>query len=238
MLIAGPCSAETRQQILDTASALRGCGKVIFRAGIWKPRTRPGGFEGVGSPALQWLREVKEKFGMMTATEVGCALHAEKAIEAGIDVLWIGARTSASPFAVSEIARALDGVDIPVLVKNPVCVDSQLWVGAVERLYMGGLRRLGAIHRGFRTGAERVYRNSPMWEIADEFRSILPAVPMLCDPSHMGGQRNMIAPICEQARNKGYNGLIVEVHADPDSAWTDSRQQITPQLFHAICCSK
>lgn len=228
ILIAGPCSAESEEQVLATARVLRDTGIGIFRAGVWKPRTRPGGFEGHGSLALKWMERVKRETGMLTATEIGCAQHAQEAMEAGIDVLWIGARTTASPFAMQEIADALRGSDARVLVKNPVCADLDLWIGGVERLYMAGIRRLGAIHRGFKVPGVTDFRNAPVWEIAEAFRRELPELPMLCDPSHMGGKRERVMPIMEEAIERGYDGLIIESHIEPDKAWTDAAQQITP----------
>lgn len=238
MLIAGPCSAENLGQMLATASGLHAAGVEIFRAGVWKPRTRPGGFEGCGERALQWLREVKDRFGMLTATEVGCARHAELALQAGVDVLWIGARTSASPFAMDEIAEALAGTDVPVLVKNPICADLDLWIGAVERLYLRGLRRLGAIHRGFKSAADPVYRNTPHWEIADALREVLPGLPVICDPSHMAGRRDLVGPLVQEAMRRKYDGLIIEAHATPDEAWTDAAQQLTPAELGKIMAEK
>lgn len=228
IIIAGPCSAESEEQVLTTARGLRDAGIGIFRAGVWKPRTRPGGFEGHGSIALKWMEKVKHETGMLTATEIGCARHAWEAMEAGIDILWIGARTTASPFAMQEIANALRGCDARVLVKNPVCADLDLWIGGVERLYMAGVKRIGAIHRGFKVPGLSDYRNAPVWEIAEEFTRELPGLPMLCDPSHMGGKRERVMPIAKKAIERGYDGLIIESHIDPDKAWTDPRQQITP----------
>lgn len=231
LIIAGPCSAESRSQILATACELSSAGVDVFRAGVWKPRTRPGGFEGMGDSALEWLKTVKDVTGMLTATEVGNAVHAEKALAAGVDILWIGARTTASPFAVQEIADALAGVDIPVLVKNPVCVDLELWIGAIERLYMRGIVRLGAIHRGFKTMGDPVYRNTPLWEIVAGLRCALPGLPVICDPSHMGGSRALIEPLSQKALSMGYEGLIIESHTNPDAALTDARQQVTPSAL-------
>ena len=234
MVIAGPCSAESRAQMLATAKGLAEAGVRIFRAGIWKPRTRPGGFEGMGAPALEWLAEVKALTGMLTSTEVGNARHAELAVEAGVDILWIGARTTASPFAVQEIADALAGSDVTVLVKNPVCADLDLWIGAVERLYMRGLRRLGAIHRGFKVYGESTYRNTPLWEMAAGLRSALPGLPLICDPSHMGGRRDLVEPLASRALERGYDGLIIESHIDPSHALTDASQQLTPSALSSL----
>jgi len=223
--------------MLETARELAGNGTDVFRAGVWKPRTRPGGFDGMGKKALAWLAAVKDETGLLTATEVGKAHHAELALNAGVDILWIGARTSASPFAVQEIADALAGMDVPVLVKNPVSHDLALWIGAIERLYNRGLRRLGAIHRGFKTFGETTYRNTPHWEIAAALRHELPELPIICDPSHMGGSRRLIAPLSQEALDRGYDGLIIESHCNPDAALTDAVQQITPQTLSDILSS-
>jgi chorismate mutase len=236
IIISGPCSAETECQVLNTAQELADSGIKIFRAGIWKPRTKPGGFEGVGVPGLEWLKKVKENTGMYTSTEVATKAHVEAALEAGIDLLWIGARTSANPFAVQEIADALADakVDIPVLVKNPVNPDIELWIGALERIYNAGIRHLGAIHRGYSTYGKHLYRNQPQWNIPIELRRRIPKLPIICDPSHMGGKRELIAPISQQALDMGFDGLIIESHCDPDSAWSDKSQQITPAILSYI----
>lgn len=245
LLIAGPCSAETRQQVLSTAAGLHAAGVPVFRAGVWKPRTRPGGFEGNGVKALPWLAEVKERYDMLTATEVGTPAHAEAALKAGVDILWIGARTTASPFATQEIADVLKGEDVPVLVKNPSCPDLELWIGAIERFYLNGVRRLGGILRGFKTfirpdEVQPPYRNTPFWDIVDKFREAMPGLPMLCDPSHIGGARVHIAPLAGEALHRGYDGLIIESHIDPAQAWTDSSQQVTPsdlaRLIPSLSC--
>lgn len=236
IIIAGPCSAETEEQTLDTARTLAKHGIRIFRAGIWKPRTKPGGFEGVGKPGLQWLRRVKEETGMTVATEVAMRQHVDDALDAGIDMLWIGARTSANPFAMQEIADALSerGADIPVLVKNPVNPDLELWIGALERLYNAGLRRLGAIHRGFSAYGQHIYRNLPQWHIPIELHRRLPSLPILCDPSHIGGKRELIAPLSQQAMDMVFDGLIIESHCNPDCAWSDKAQQVTPDVLSII----
>lgn len=234
LILAGPCSAETREQVLETARLLSSFGVKIFRAGIWKPRTKPGGFEGIGQEGLNWLKEVKEETGMYVSTEVATAKHVEAALSTGIDILWIGARTSANPFAVQELADALKGVDIPVLVKNPVNPDLELWIGALERLSMAGLKRLGAIHRGFSSYDKKIYRNLPQWHIPIELRRRLPNLPIICDPSHIGGKRELVAPICQQAMDLGFDGLIVESHCNPECAWSDASQQVTPDILKYI----
>lgn len=235
LTIAGPCSAETEEQVLRTARELSAEGFGIYRAGLWKPRTKPGGFEGVGADGLEWLRRVKRETGMYTATEVATREHVTAAIAGGVDLLWIGARTAANPFAMQEIADALRGRDIPVLVKNPVSPDLELWIGAVERIYNAGIRRLGVIHRGFTSIDKSLYRNHPMWSIPIELRRRLPALPIFCDPSHIGGKRELIAPLAQQAMDLGFDGLIVEAHCAPDTAWSDKAQQITPQALAYIC---
>lgn len=234
LVIAGPCSAETEEQVLDTARALSAEGFRIFRAGLWKPRTKPGGFEGVGVEGLAWLQRVKRETGMYTATEVATRKHVKAALEAGIDLLWIGARTTANPFAIQEIADALRGSDIPVLIKNPVSPDLELWIGGVERIYNAGIRRLGVIHRGFTSIDKSLYRNHPMWSIPIELHRRLPDLPIFCDPSHIGGKRELIAPLSQQAMDLGFDGLIVETHCAPDCAWSDKAQQITPQTLSFI----
>ena len=234
MVIAGPCSAETEEQVMETAKQLAGKGVKIFRAGIWKPRTKPGGFEGVGVDGLPWLKEVKKETGMYVSTEVATAKHVYESLKAGIDILWIGARTTANPFAVQEIADALKGVDIPVLVKNPVNPDLELWIGALERINNAGLKRIGAIHRGFSSYDKKIYRNLPQWHIPIELRRRIPNLPILCDPSHIGGKRELIAPLCQQAMDLGFDGLIVESHCNPDCAWSDAAQQVTPDILDYI----
>ncbi len=234
LVIAGPCSAETEEQVMQTATQLVARGVKIFRAGIWKPRTKPGGFEGIGEEGLAWLVRVKRELGMYITTEVATAKHVEAALKAGVDLLWIGARTTANPFAVQEIADALRGVDIPVLVKNPVNPDLELWIGAFERLNMAGVKKLGAIHRGFSSFDKKIYRNLPQWHIPIELRRRLPQLPIFCDPSHIGGQRELIAPLCQHAMDLGFDGLIVESHCAPDKAWSDAAQQITPDILDYI----
>ena len=234
VVIAGPCSAETEDQVMSTATQLASKGIKLFRAGIWKPRTKPGGFEGVGVPGLAWLQRVRRETGMYVATEVANAHHVEECLKAGIDILWIGARTTASPFAMQEIADALRGVDIPVLVKNPVNPDLELWIGGMERINAAGVKRLAAIHRGFSTYDKKIYRNLPQWHIPIELRRRLPNLPIFCDPSHIGGKRELVAPLCQQAMDLGFDGLIVESHCNPDCAWSDAAQQVTPDILDYI----
>lgn len=234
LVIAGPCSAETEKQTLETARALASYGVRVFRAGLWKPRTRPGAFEGVGAAGLPWLSRVKQDTGMLTATEVANARHVAEALQAGVDILWIGARTTVNPFAVQEIANALAGVDVPVLVKNPVSPDVDLWVGALERLQKAGLSRLGAIHRGFTSHESTPYRNHPRWQVALELHARLPDLPLLSDPSHIGGDRSLIYALAQEAMDLQFDGLIVESHIDPDRALSDARQQVTPAELDAI----
>lgn len=236
VLIAGPCSAESEEQVLRTARQLAASGIRIFRAGIWKPRTHPGGFEGVGAPGLEWLRKVKEETGMSTSTEVATRAHVEEAVRAGVDLLWIGARTSANPFAMQEIADAIAELnpDMPVMVKNPVNPDLELWIGALMRLYNAGVRRLGAIHRGFSTYGQHLYRNVPQWEIPFELAQRVKGLPILCDPSHIGGKRELVGPLSQEALDMGFDGLIIESHCDPDVALSDKSQQVTPEVLHFI----
>lgn len=234
LIIAGPCSAETEEQVMTTARQLAKFGIRIMRAGVWKPRTKPGGFEGHGEKALPWLKRVKEETGMLIATEVATPIHAEQALEAGIDILWIGARTTANPFAVQELADALRGVDVPVLVKNPVNPDLELWIGALERINGAGIKRLGAIHRGFSSYDKKIYRNLPMWQIPIELRRRIPNIRIINDPSHIGGRRDLIAPLCQQAMDLGFDGLMVESHCSPDEAWSDAKQQVTPEILDYI----
>lgn len=235
MIIAGPCSAETEEQVMNTARNLAQNGIKMFRAGIWKPRTKPGGFEGIGVEGLAWMKRVKEETGMYTCTEVATKAHVDAALEAGIDVLWIGARTSANPFAMQEIADALVGhEDKIVLVKNPVNPDIELWIGALQRIYNAGIRKLGAIHRGFSTYGKHLYRNLPQWHIPMELGRRIPNLPILCDPSHIGGKRELVAPISQQAVDMGFEGLIIESHCDPDCAWSDKSQQVTPDVLNYI----
>lgn len=234
LVIAGPCSAETEEQVMTTARQLADKGCRMFRAGVWKPRTKPGGFEGQGETALPWLQNVKKSTGMLVATEVATPEHVELALKYGIDILWIGARTSANPFAMQALADSLKGVDVPVLVKNPVNPDLELWIGALERINQAGVIRLAAIHRGFSSYDKKIYRNLPMWQIPIELRRRFPSLPIMCDPSHIGGSRELVAPLCQQAMDLGFDGLIVESHCSPDSAWSDAKQQVTPDVLDYI----
>ena len=233
-VIAGPCSAETEEQVMTTARQLAAKGCHNFRAGVWKPRTKPGGFEGNGEKALPWMQQVKQETGMLVSTEVATPEHVELALKYGIDILWVGARTSANPFAMQALADSLRGVDIPVFVKNPVNPDLELWVGALERINQAGVKRLGAIHRGFSSYDKKIYRNLPMWQIPIELKRRYPQLPIISDPSHIGGRRELIAPLCQQAMDLGFEGLIVESHCSPDDAWSDAKQQVTPDVLDYI----
>ena len=219
---------------MNTAMQLAGKGCHMFRAGVWKPRTKPGGFEGNGEMALPWMAAVKEETGMLLATEVATPEHVELALKYGIDILWVGARTTANPFAVQSLADALKGVDVPVLVKNPVNPDLELWIGALQRINQAGIKRMGAIHRGFSSYEKKLYRNMPMWQIPIELHRRMPNLPILCDPSHISGRRDLIAPLCQQAMDIGMDGLIVESHCEPDKAWSDASQQVTPDVLDYI----
>ncbi len=234
MLIAGPCSAETEEQTLETAHQLAAQGVKIFRAGIWKPRTRPGAFEGVGTKGLPWLKRVKEETGMFVSVEVANANHVYEALKFGVDMLWIGARTTANPFAVQEVADALSGVDKPVLIKNPVNPDLELWIGAIERVNRAGVKMIGAIHRGFSTYDKTVYRNNPEWQIPIELRRRIPNLPIITDPSHISGKSEMIAEISQEAMDLNFDGLIIESHMCPEKAWSDASQQVTPERLGEI----
>ncbi|MEA4916756.1 bifunctional 3-deoxy-7-phosphoheptulonate synthase/chorismate mutase type II [Proteiniphilum sp.] len=234
LVIAGPCSAETEEQVICTARQLADAGIKIYRAGVWKPRTKPGGFEGVGSPAIKWMMEAKKETGMYMSTEVATEKHVYESLKYGIDMLWIGARTVANPFAVQEIADTLKGVDIPILIKNPVNPDLELWIGAIERLYNAGIKRLGVIHRGFSTSDNTIYRNLPQWHIPIELKRRFPTLPIICDPSHIGGARNLISKLSQQAMDLNFSGLIIESHCSPDEAWSDKAQQITPATLKEI----
>ena len=234
LIIAGPCSAETEEQVLKTAHELKNSDVSIFRAGIWKPRTRPGGFEGVGAIGLKWLQKAKQETGLLLATEVATKAHVELALEHDIDILWIGARTTVNPFAVQEIADALEGTDKIVLLKNPVNPDLSLWIGGLERLYNANIKKLGVIHRGFSTYEKTKYRNNPEWQIAIEIQSKFPDLPIICDPSHITGKRDMIAQVSQQALDLNYDGLMIETHIEPNNAWSDAAQQVTPDSLKTI----
>lgn len=235
LVIAGPCSAESEEQVLQTAKKLEQEPAVqLFRAGIWKPRTRPNTFEGVGEKGLPWLQKVKETTRFRVTTEVATAKHVEQALAHGIDVLWVGARTSANPFSVQEIADALQGVDIPVMVKNPINADLALWIGALERIANAGITKLAAIHRGFSTFEKSDYRNQPMWKLPIELKRLYPELPLVCDPSHIAGTRELILKVSQKAMDVGMHGLMVETHIDPSVALSDAKQQVTPEALHKI----
>ncbi len=235
LLIAGPCSAETEEQVIETAKLIEKDHRaMVYRAGLWKPRTRPGTFEGVGAEGLPWLKRVKEETRLLVATEVAKAEHVQLAIDAGVDILWIGARTTVNPFSVQEIADALKGHDIPVLVKNPINPDLQLWIGALERINQAGITKLGAIHRGFSPNSESKYRNDPKWKIAIELKRLLPDLPIVCDPSHIGGSRELIEPVAQKAFDLQMEGLMIETHINPDVALSDAKQQVTPAKLKTI----
>jgi len=236
-LCAGPCSAESPEQLRRTAAALAGCTLTFFRAGVWKPRTRPGTFAGAGEQALAWLAAVRDEFGFPVGAEVGTPAHVEAALRARLDVVWIGARTTPDPFAVQNIADALRGADVPVLVKNPVSQDLEAWFGALERLYNAGIRRLAAVHRGFAASTEGPYRNAPLWRIPIELKRRLPQLPLLCDPSHMCGRADMVPPTAQAALDLLYDGLMVEVHCCPQEAWSDAPQQLSPAQFRQMIAS-
>ena len=234
LLIAGPCSAESEQQLFETAKALKEAGVGVFRAGIWKPRTRPNCFEGVGAVGLAWMKRVQQELGLKTATEVANVKHVYEALKSGVDLLWIGARTTVNPFAVQELADALRGTDIPVLVKNPVNPDVDLWLGAVERLQMAGLTKIGIIHRGFSVYLKSRYRNAPQWQLPIEIRRRFKDLPIICDPSHIAGRRELLHEISQQALDLGFDGLIIESHISPESALSDSKQQLTPGALKSL----
>jgi chorismate mutase len=234
LVIAGPCSAETEKQVLETAHQLKNDKISIFRAGIWKPRTRPGGFEGVGEIGLKWLQKAKAETGLQMAIEVATATHVKLALEHDIDVLWIGARTTVNPFAVQEIADALKGTKKTVLLKNPVNPDLSLWIGGLERLLNAGIENVGVIHRGFSTYEKTKYRNNPEWQIAIDFQTKFPNVPLIIDPSHITGNRQMIYEVTQQALDMNYDGMIIETHIDPENAWSDAAQQVTPDRLKQI----
>jgi chorismate mutase len=231
LVIAGPCSAETEDQVLKIAHDLKDTDVSVYRAGIWKPRTRPGMFEGVGAIGLKWLDKVKKETGLLTATEVANASHVKLALEYDIDVLWIGARSTVSPFIVQEIADALKGTDKIVLVKNPVNPDLALWLGGIERLYSANIKKLGVIHRGFSTYEKSKYRNNPEWQLPIELQNRFPDIPLICDPSHIAGRRDILQDISQTALDLNFDGLMIETHIDPDNAWSDAAQQITPSVL-------
>lgn len=235
LLIAGPCSAESEEQVLQAAHAIKAGGRAqVLRAGVWKPRTRPGSFEGAGDAALAWLQRAKRETGLLTATEVATPEHVEAALTAGIDLLWIGARTTPNPFSVQAIADALQGVDVPVLVKNPINPDLHLWVGALERLHRAGVKRLAAVHRGFSWFERTPYRNSPMWEFAIRLKAAHPELELLCDPSHIAGSTERIGTVAQQALDLGFSGLMIEVHPTPAQALSDADQQLSPDAYAAL----
>ncbi|WP_026763236.1 chorismate mutase [Sediminibacterium salmoneum] len=232
LIISGPCSAETEEQVLTTASRLAATGKVdILRAGIWKPRTRPGSFEGVGTKGLPWLQKAKELTGLPVAVEVATGKQVEDALHFGVDVLWIGARTTVNPFSVQDVADALKGVDVPVLIKNPINPDLELWIGAAERVSKAGIDKIGLIHRGFSSYGNTEYRNAPMWHLAIEMKRRFPEMLMINDPSHICGRRDILQEVAQKAIDLDFDGLIVESHIDPDNAWSDAKQQITPEVL-------
>ena len=233
-IIAGPCSAESEEQMISTAVHLAAQGIKVFRAGVWKPRTKPGGFEGMGSAGLEWLSNVKRETGLKTATEVANSKHVEEALKSGVDILWIGARTTTNPFAVQEVAEAAGGSGVPVLVKNPVNPDLELWIGAVERLISCGTDNIAFVHRGFGAYEKGLFRNQPQWHIPIELKRRIPSATILCDPSHIGGRRDLIYPISQQAMDLGFDGLMVETHINPSVALSDKEQQITPALLEKI----
>lgn len=236
LIIAGPCSAESGSQVLQIAGELNANGINVFRAGIWKPRTKPGGFEGVGSKGLDWLRKVKQQYGMYVSTEVANKNHIIEAVSSGIDILWIGARTCANPFAMQEIADTLEmlSIDIPVLIKNPVNPDLELWIGGIQRIYNAGIRRIGAIHRGFSVYGKHIYRNQPQWHLPIELHRRFPDLTIIHDPSHVGGKREFVSILSQQALDLGFDGLMVETHNNPDCALSDKDQQITPKALFEI----
>jgi chorismate mutase len=235
LIIAGPCGAETEEQVLQTAAELSKIDSIkLFRAGIWKPRTRPNAFEGVGEKGLVWLSEVQKQFNLKTAVEVANAQHTELALKHGVDVLWIGARTTGNPFSVQEIADVVKGIDIPVFIKNPIHADLQLWLGAFERFSNAGITKLAAIHRGFHYSGKTKYRNKPMWEIAIELKTILSNLPIICDPSHISGNRELIPHVAQKALDLGMNGLMIESHINPTVALSDAQQQLTPNDLRTV----
>lgn len=234
IVISGPCSAETEEQLMETCAGLKKIGIEVMRAGVWKPRTRPNGFEGVGKMALEWIQNVKQELGVSFAVEVANPQHVELCLKAGIDILWIGARSTVNPFTVQEIADSLKGIDIPVFIKNPVNPDLALWMGAIERVYLAGIRKMAAIHRGFSSFQKTKYRNIPNWQIALELKRELPQMPLICDPSHICGNRELLASVAQKSLDLGYEGIMIESHRDPDKAWSDAKQQITPETLKTL----
>lgn len=235
LIISGPCSAETEEQLVETAVQLAALGKVdVLRAGIWKPRTRPGSFEGVGTKGLPWLQKAKEKTGLPVAVEVATGKQVEDALHFDVDILWIGARTTVNPFSVQEVADALKGVDVPVLIKNPINPDLELWLGAVERVAKAGVQDIGLIHRGFSSYGNTEYRNAPMWHLSIEMKRRNPEMLLINDPSHICGRRDILLDVAQKAINLDFDGIMVESHINPDEAWSDAKQQITPEQFGAM----
>jgi chorismate mutase len=238
LVISGPCSAETEEQLLATAQGLAATGKVdMLRAGIWKPRTRPGQFEGVGVKGLPWLAQAKKLTGLPTTVEVATAKQVEDALSFDVDVLWIGARTTVNPFSVQEVADALKGVDVPVLIKNPINPDLELWTGAVERVAKAGIKNIGLIHRGFSSYGNTEYRNAPMWHLAIEMKRRNPDMMLICDPSHISGRRDILLEVSQKSIDLDYDGVMIESHIDPDNAWSDAKQQITPEVLGQLVSS-
>jgi chorismate mutase len=236
-IIAGPCSAETEEQVHETVNGLAKYNVDAIRAGIWKPRTRPNAFEGIGSIGLKWLKEAAKPHGLPVTVEVANAKHVYECLKFGIDILWIGARTTVNPFAVQEIADALHGADIPVMVKNPVNPDLELWIGAIERLHKAGIKRIAAIHRGFSSFEKTKYRNKPYWELPIELKRRIPGLPIICDPSHICGNRELLHSVCQKAMDLDFDGLMIESHRDPSKAWSDAAQQLTPEAFGELIAS-
>jgi len=235
IIISGPCSAESEEQVLDTCKRLAETGQVdILRAGIWKPRTRPNSFEGVGSKGLKWLQKARQETGLKVAVEVANVKHVYEALKHGVDILWIGARTTANPFSVQEIADALEGIDIPVLVKNPINADLELWIGAIERLNKAGITKIGAIHRGFAKYGETKFRNAPQWQLPIELKRRINNIPMICDPSHICGNREMLQEVSQEAMDLNFEGLMIESHINPDEALSDAKQQVIPERVKEI----
>ncbi len=234
LIISGPCSAETEEQLVNTALALKKLNVSAIRAGIWKPRTKPGSFEGNGAKALPWIKSVKEATGLPFATEVATPQHIEEALKAGADILWIGARSTVNPFTVQDMADALKGVDVPVLIKNPINPELALWIGAIERIYNAGIRNIAAIHRGFSTHRKTKFRNEPLWGIAIELKTAFPDLPIIGDPSHITGKRTAIYEVSQKSLDLNYDGLMIESHLDPDNAWSDAAQQVTPAALEQI----